>query len=417
MPQDATPDPGCDWSTEAARALRQLNRHQPATDAPLPARILRLAYAARALRAPRAGLRRLLCATLPPDQGRRGLRLAGQLAPVQGILNAGALLHWTVQDRDGEIRAAAFEKLFRRPHPRPHRARARDWMTEARALAGLHPLTDSPGCTLPPLLAVRRHGAAIGVVTGDLRQQGWRAVELDQAVDEAPAIAAALAALACDYTARPPFACRHLTLPVARPFFTLLNDTKFERLHQALRNSGIGRVRAARCIKALRALDRGWDRAIAACGLPWRVAHGDPYFRNILMRDRAVALVDLETAVIGPVGLDIGRFIGTTLMRGAEARAEASQFGHALPSALDRLRRRPALDRLVSDALDAHGHALARGGLAVDPAALSHVARISALMGFCYGSSVILRASTHDPRPTAPLALLIVDWAQTVRAG
>lgn len=184
------------------------------------------------------------------------------------------------------------------------------------------------------------------------------------------------------------------------------------RIGTALTNSGISQRQARQTCHQLGQLEQSWDRQIVASGLPWRIAHGDPYFRNLLLDADRVALVDLEKAVIGPLGLDIGRFIGTTLMRSTEARAQACHDGTALTRNLARLGTRKALEALSEMAFHHYLTQLQRNGFCVDPDALWRIARLSALMGLCYGSSVLLSASTKCPRATAPLAWLLISWSE-----
>lgn len=394
----------------ARRIARRARNAGRETDFSLQER--RLMLAADVLAAPKASVRAMLLAATRPDLPRRGLRLTGAFAPDQGILNAGALLHWRLQSRDQTTQSAAFEKLFLRPSGGTLARNRQDWMTEARALAGIRPTVAHPRCHLPVLLGLRRHRQAIGLVIGDLRLEGFREATLEQAVTSVPAITQALAALVTDFSAHPPFACRQVTLPSCRPFFATLTPARIMRIGTALTQCGISQRQARQTCHQLGQLDQSWERQIVASGLPWRIAHGDPYFRNLLLDADRVALVDLEKAVIGPLGLDIGRFIGTTLMRSTEARAQACHDGTPLARDLARLGTRKALETLSQTAFQHYLTQLQCNGLCVDPDALWRIARLSALMGLCYGSSVLLSASMKCPRATAPLARLLINWTE-----
>lgn len=341
------------------------------------------------------------------------MRLHGALAPEQGIQNAGCLLHWRLEDAAGRVHAAAYEKLLLRPPGGVGRTMRRDWRTEVRALAGLSLCRDDTDCILPRCLGMRRHGQAWGVVTEDLTLSGWRALSLEESAAHASRIAVALAAFAVDYNARSPFSVRHLALPVCRPFFAWPTPKRFTRVERTLELIGLtpGRVRAT--MTRLTDLERRWDALVVGSGLPWRPCHGDPFHRNILMRGEAVALIDLENAVIGPVGLDIGRFIGSTIMRGAEARALAIHEGRP-PPILPPWRDAAALSRFAARLENRHLAALKSFGLSVDPTALRQVSRATALLGMCWASSVLERTAQWSPETVVPLATTIANWSRRV---
>lgn len=383
------------------------------------------AFGAAALAAPRAPLRRMLLAHLPPGM-RAGLRLTGGFEPAQGIQNAGSLLTWRLSDAGGTCRLAAVEKVLPRPSAVRHLkgvrpAHADEWLREAYFYRGLRRAVAVPDCHVAPCLGLRRHDDSLGLVIADLRHEGWRPVEPSGVQALAPRLAAALAGFATGYRLAPPADSPRWHLPGHRPFFARPGLQRYENFARMLGLAGVSRGRSTAILDGLRALDTGWEMRVAASGLPRLLCHGDPHYRNLLT-DAAgrVALVDMENYCFGPAGLDIGRFIGTSITRCTEALAgEIAAAPSQLP---DRgagwgagWQTAGHLADFATLAERAHLARLHAAGIDADPRALERQSRIAAVMSLLYTAATWRRIAEQAPGLCQPMIATLSAWLALVR--
>lgn len=372
--------------------------------------------AAGALLSPRDNLRRQLAAHLPKGM-RRGVRLRGGFDVAQGLQNPGSLLFWRLEDAQGLCHLAAVEKVvltavLGRLVPGLWTDQPTEWLKEAYFYQGLRPCVSQPDCHLPDFLGLRRGPGRLGLLLRDLRHDGWSEVATEELFARTSTLVTALADFTCDYSLAPPADSPRWHLPGYRPFFARLTDRKYENFARVVALANLPGRKCAALLDRMHALNRSWERRIEQASLPRILCHGDPHFRNFLTDAQGrVALLDMENYFYGPPGLDIGRFIGTSITRCLEA------LSNPVAAAPEAARVMPwtdavALERFAETAEQTYLARLSARGLFPNPVRLRQLSRNTAAMSIFYSPVAWRRMAETAPALIRPALRMLQDWSR-----